>query len=763
MAGLSTNIPYLNTIYSFKNAITVGTENADYITDGTDDDVQINEAMTEIASNGGGRVLIKEGTYQISDEILVPSNVIIEGVGYGTKLQRKTGSTDYLVNIFGIYSKDNVRITNLHIDSQKQDIIDNYVSTAQDGSHIYDTCNGIYITGDGSSRDNPSTYITIDNCYIHDAYYGNIGVNDCNGFNIVNNYIYHGRDNQINARVNGYGGYTRNAVVNGNIIYGEGPIATQNQFSGIQFLRGQNISITGNLVYGLGNTETTEGNGIGLEGCRHVTITGNNIHHNLVQGVKISKTVEGQPAYWDQNETYIENEYVYYNTRIFYALQNNQGQTPPSTATSDSYWQYQASGSVDQLSNDVVVANNIIANNNYYGEEGVISLGIFYEKCDNVSIVGNKLYGNTRGISNGENVGNASIVNNIVEESEQVGIALYNDYLQRAMPVIRGNTVIRSGQKGIDSVVAMVCDGNLVEANGQAGISVQVSGTPLFDNPYVLVSNNVLRDNADSGILVNSGIASSIPIDIRFNYAPPSDIQPRGLGENGSGAYCVGNRFIGQTNEAYYFTDTDSVWRDLDAEYLSIGGGTMTGDINMGGNEMRSTRKLHAPDGQNFDFILGGDTSSSVFSVGNKSQNVFGFRVDATGSCFIDNEITVKGKATFNADAGSIDFQVKSDTENDMFFVRGGSNTVGVGYFNPNARFGIKGAGTGTGRTLEIVNSSGGEIASILDNGTMNLNGTLQADGLRIDVTPTSETITPTHTITISINGTDYKIPIVAA
>lgn len=41
--------------------------------------------------------------------------------------------------------------------------------------------------------------------------------------------------------------------------------------------------------------------------------------------------------------------------------------------------------------------------------------------------------------------------------------------------------------------------------------------------------------------------------------------------------------------------------------------------------------------------------------------------------------------------------------------------------------------------------------------------GTIQADGLRLDVTPTSETVSPTHTITISVSGTDYKIPVVAA
>lgn len=41
--------------------------------------------------------------------------------------------------------------------------------------------------------------------------------------------------------------------------------------------------------------------------------------------------------------------------------------------------------------------------------------------------------------------------------------------------------------------------------------------------------------------------------------------------------------------------------------------------------------------------------------------------------------------------------------------------------------------------------------------------GTLQADAIRIDQTPAAGTITPTHTITISLNGTNYKFACVAA
>lgn len=58
---------------------------------------------------------------------------------------------------------------------------------------------------------------------------------------------------------------------------------------------------------------------------------------------------------------------------------------------------------------------------------------------------------------------------------------------------------------------------------------------------------------------------------------------------------------------------------------------------------------------------------------------------------------------------------------------------------------------------------NGADRVSFKANGDADFAGTIQADGLRLDVTPTSETIVCTHTITININGTDYKVPCRAA
>jgi hypothetical protein len=69
------------------------------------------------------------------------------------------------------------------------------------------------------------------------------------------------------------------------------------------------------------------------------------------------------------------------------------------------------------------------------------------------------------------------------------------------------------------------------------------------------------------------------------------------------------------------------------------------------------------------------------------------------------------------------------------------------------------------GRLDTIENGNGPYVKKAGDvmTGALDVHALVQCDSFRIDATPTAETITPTHTVTISVNGTDYKIPIVAA
>lgn len=68
-----------------KTVVTVGmTAGADYVCDGTDDDVQIQAALDAVSTAGGGKVFIRAGAYHISSTLsLTGSNVSLMGEGMG--------------------------------------------------------------------------------------------------------------------------------------------------------------------------------------------------------------------------------------------------------------------------------------------------------------------------------------------------------------------------------------------------------------------------------------------------------------------------------------------------------------------------------------------------------------------------------------------------------------------------------------------------------------------------------------------------------
>lgn len=63
---------------------TVGFSDADYICDGTADDVQLNAAIAAVYASGGGTVLVKQGNYNLSSSVTMLSGVYVSGTGYAT-------------------------------------------------------------------------------------------------------------------------------------------------------------------------------------------------------------------------------------------------------------------------------------------------------------------------------------------------------------------------------------------------------------------------------------------------------------------------------------------------------------------------------------------------------------------------------------------------------------------------------------------------------------------------------------------------------
>ncbi len=85
---------------------------ADYVCDGTADEVQINQALNALPSTGG-YVHLLEGTYSINANIVIPNdNISLVGGGKGTLITTNTINLDMIF----CENVDNITIRDLHID-----------------------------------------------------------------------------------------------------------------------------------------------------------------------------------------------------------------------------------------------------------------------------------------------------------------------------------------------------------------------------------------------------------------------------------------------------------------------------------------------------------------------------------------------------------------------------------------------------------------------------------------------------------------------
>jgi hypothetical protein len=95
---------------------------ADYVCDGVDDQVEINAAI-DILKNYNttsiqGKIVLMEGTYNISSPILVYNKITIEGQGYSTHLKRKANTNTSILQ-WGNLLVDNAIIKDFYIDGNK--------------------------------------------------------------------------------------------------------------------------------------------------------------------------------------------------------------------------------------------------------------------------------------------------------------------------------------------------------------------------------------------------------------------------------------------------------------------------------------------------------------------------------------------------------------------------------------------------------------------------------------------------------------------
>ena len=84
-------------VVAANDSSTLSKQQADYVCDGTDDQVQIQAAIDAVNTAGGGKVLLMEGDYIIASTITGKDYVDLEGIGFGTLLDVSSiGSNDVL-------------------------------------------------------------------------------------------------------------------------------------------------------------------------------------------------------------------------------------------------------------------------------------------------------------------------------------------------------------------------------------------------------------------------------------------------------------------------------------------------------------------------------------------------------------------------------------------------------------------------------------------------------------------------------------------
>jgi parallel beta-helix repeat protein len=255
----------------------------DYLCDGTDDQAEINAAIQALPV-GGGKISIREGTYNIAANIIIDiDNVTIEGMGASTVLRRMYDepSASGLMNVTGSY----VTVKDLQIDGNKG----SYSSTNNRGINI--SGSGHVVTGNTCNND--GTGIQIAYAGSNTTVTGNTCNNDDVGINISGSgHVVTGNtcnnNNVVGINISGSG-----HVVTGNTCC--------NNNTGIQLAyASSNSTVTGNTcnnnnvgisVGGANSTvtgNTCNNNNVGINvGGANSTVTGNTCNNNNV-GINIS-------------------------------------------------------------------------------------------------------------------------------------------------------------------------------------------------------------------------------------------------------------------------------------------------------------------------------------------------------------------------------------------------------------------------------------------------------------------------------------------
>lgn len=270
---------------------------ADYVCDGTDDQVEIQQAIDSLTN--GGTVFLLDGTFNITSSIKVNnSNVNIVGTGYNTVLDGSSlpiPDMNAIINVGDVSVTSNVTISNIrfnnhdtHIhvypDGSKVTISDCYFNKASSGFVTNLVARGQYVYIYKNTFLSQGGISTIDSSVIKDNVYYNMMThyvgNNCfvSGDNYYAMAIINIGSGSIVSGVNGY----NRAMVN---ISGSNSEVSNSLLSSVT-IASDSATVSGNKIASSIYTSgtTTNSNIIGNK-CATIVLTGN---YNVISNNVVS-------------------------------------------------------------------------------------------------------------------------------------------------------------------------------------------------------------------------------------------------------------------------------------------------------------------------------------------------------------------------------------------------------------------------------------------------------------------------------------------
>lgn len=482
----------------------------DYVCDGTADDVQIQEALDDIAATGGV-VHLKTGTYDLTAIITIPSNTTLEGEGRTTiiKANASFDGTSSMINNSNTSSGNSyIVVKNLSIDGNQANRTGKVLQDTGGHSLMLRNCSYSRIS-------NVTSYNGIISCLAIGRQSYNCIIEDCQAFNSWDHNIL------LLGAVSGSLECKRN-IVRGNTTYGAGQSTLQgvgielatlstyntvvgnvcydNMEGGIHMYNQSNYNtVVGNVCYN--NNSANNGGSISVvDHSNYNTICDNVIHASQASGILF--TTSGAVGFtYGGKHCNVKGNIIYScgyngirgNSDYDFEYSNIEGNNIDSCGSTGSG--NQQAGIYLKKTRVVSVTNNHVTN--------CTAAGIQTDTADRISVLGNHVESNaSRGIyfDTSSTITDCVISDNIVDFNTGAGILLAT----KASKCVVANNVVKSSSgtnSGIDlrGIIECTITGNHCDTNSKYGISLQ-DDSGAVPCTYNIISNNTCYVNTLGGI-----------------------------------------------------------------------------------------------------------------------------------------------------------------------------------------------------------------------------------------------------------------------